>query len=106
MHCFTILAQVLGTASEAPKAPEEGFVPINFIWEQIIALNLVGALAFACFGVVCLLYGWRIFKILVTLSFALAGLFAGIIVNEKLIGGNAIWLGIIAAALMVVLSIP
>ena len=106
MDCITILAQAVEARSEAPEAPEEAFAPIKFIWEQIIALNLVEALTFICFGVVCVLYGWRIFKILVILCFGLAGLFAGIMVNEKLVGGNGIWLGIIGAALMAILSVP
>ncbi len=105
MYCFTILAQAVGNAAEAPQA-EEGLVPINFIWEQIIALNLVEALTFICFGVVCLLYGWRIFKILATISFALFGLFAGIQLNKLLIGGNQIWLGIIFMAIFAFLSVP
>ena len=105
MYCFTVLAQAVGNAAEAPQA-EEGLVPINFIWEQIIALNLVEALTFICFGVVCLLYGWRIFKILATISFALFGLFVGVQINKLLVGGNAIWLGIIFMAIFAFLSVP
>ena len=105
MYCFTILAQAVGTAAEAPEAAE-GLVPINFIWEQIIALNLVEALTFICFGVVCLLYGWRIFKILATISFALFGLFAGVQLNQLLVGGNEIWLGIIFMAIFAFVSVP
>ena len=103
MDFFAILAQA---DEPANQAAEEAFVPVDFIWEQITALNLIEALTFICFGVVCLFYGWRIFKILVTLSFGLAGLFDGIIVNEKLVGGNGMWLGIIGMVLMVVLSVP
>ncbi len=111
MDCITILAKTVETTNQTAQsaettAVEEGFLPINFIWEQITALNLVEALTFICFGVVCLLYGWRVFKILVILSFGLAGLLIGIIVNEKLVGGNGIWLGIIGMAIMAVLSVP
>lgn len=110
MDCITILAQTVETANQtaqsAETTAEEGFVPINFIWEQITALNLVEALTFICFGVVCLLYGWRVFKILVTLSFGLVGLLAGIVANEKLVGGNGIWLGMIGMAIMAALSVP
>ena len=112
MDCITILAQTVETANQTAQsaqttaAAEEGFIPINFIWEQIIALNLLEALTFISFGVVCLFYGWRVFKILVTLSFGLAGLFAGLMVNEKLVGGNGMWLGIIGIGLFAILSIP
>ena len=105
MYCFTILAQAFEIATEAPEAAE-GLVPIDFIWEQIIALNLVEALTFICFGVVCLLYGWRIFKVLATISFALFGLFAGVQINKLLVGGNEIWLGIIFMAIFAFVSVP
>jgi hypothetical protein len=105
MDCFTILAQGTEISKEATSS-EEGFMPINFVWEQITELSLVEALAFICFGVVCLLYGWRIFKILVTLCFALVGLFGGLLVNEKLVGGNGMWLGLMGLIMMAVLSLP
>jgi len=111
MDCVTILARTVETTNqttpgaETPAAPPEGFVPINFIWEQIIALNLVEALTFVCFGVVCVFYGWRVFKILVTISFALIGLFVGVWINRLLIGGNEMWLGIISMALFAFFSV-
>jgi hypothetical protein len=103
MNYLPILAQ---TSSAGESAPEGTFIPVSHIWEQITSLNPVAALTFICFGVVCLLYGWRVFKILVILSFALAGLVAGYIINEYLIEGNAVWLGIIGMVLMVIVSIP
>jgi hypothetical protein len=104
MDCFTILAQ--GTEISKDPVHEEGFMPINLIWVQITELSPVEALAFICFGVVCLLYGWRIFKILVTLCFSLVGLFGGLLINEKLVGGNGMWLGLMGLAMMAVLSLP
>jgi hypothetical protein len=106
MDSFTILARAAEPAMRTTEPVEEGIVPINFIWEQIVELSLVEALAFICFGVVCLLYGWRIFKILVTLCFALVGLFGGLMVNEKLVGGNGMWLGLMGVVMMGVLSLP
>lgn len=106
MDCVAILAQSFEPASRTTATTEEGFVPIVFIWEQISALNLIEALTFICFGIVCLLYGWRIFKILVTLCFSLVGLFIGLMVNEKLVGGNGMWLGLMGMIMMAVLSLP
>jgi len=106
MDCFVILARASENAREPSEAAKEGFVPIDFIWEQITALNLVEALTFVCFGVVCMLYGWRIFKILVTLCFGLVGLFGGIMLNEKLIDGKGVWLGLIGMVVMGLFSIP
>ena len=106
MDCVAILAQSFEPANRTTATTEEGFVPIEFIWEQISALNLIEALTFICFGIVCLLYGWRIFKILVTLCFSLVGLFIGLMVNEKLVGGNGMWLGLMGMIMMAVLSLP
>lgn len=106
MDSVTILAQAAESTMRTTQPAEEGFVPINFIWNQVVELSLVEALAFICFGVVCLLYGWRIFKILVTLCFALVGLFGGLMINEKLVGGNGMWLGLMGVVMMGVLSLP
>lgn len=102
MEPFTILALAAETAAETPQA--EG--AIDSIWEQITSLGLIEALTFISFGVVCLFYGWRVFKILVTISFALIGLFVGLYLNRTLIGGNAVWLGIICMVLFAVFFIP
>jgi len=106
MDSVTILARAAEPAMRTTESVEEGFVPITFIWEQIIGLSLVECLIFICFGVVCLLYGWRIFKVLVTLCFALIGLCAGLLLNEKLVGGNGMWLGLIGMVMMAGLSLP
>lgn len=106
MDFVFVFLQSVDSKAGSTAGAEEGFVPIEFIWEQISALNLIEALTFICFGIVCLLYGWRIFKILVTLCFALVGLFIGLIVNEKLVGGNGMWLGLMGMIMMAVLSLP
>jgi len=76
------------------------------IWQQIISLEKLEAFTFISFGVVCLFYGWRIFRILVAISFALIGLFVGIYTNNLLIGGSEIWLGFLCMILFAVFSIP
>ena len=102
MDCLTILAQAGETAAETPQAKEA----IDRILEQITSLGLIEALTFISFGVVCLFYGWRVFKILVIISFALFGLFLGVYANQTLIGGNSFWLGIIGMVLFAILSVP
>ncbi len=103
MDCLTILAQTVEASSSAAS---QTFDPINFVWSHITQLNLLEALTFVSFGTVCLFYGWRVFKILVTISFSLIGLFAGIKINELLVGGNNIWLGIICMAICAFFSVP
>jgi hypothetical protein len=101
-----ILAQAAGRAAEA-SAETERIVPIDFIWERITTLNFVEALMFISFGTVCLFYGWRVFKILVIISFAILGLCAGILISEKVNGVESQFLGgLIGLVGLAVLSIP
>ena len=105
MDCVAILAQAVGTASA--QAAEEAVVPIESFWAYITSLNLVEAITFMSFGVVCLFYGWRVFKILVVISFALLGLFLGISVTDKIVGLNSqLWGGLVGMVLLAVLSVP
>jgi hypothetical protein len=103
MDSFAILAQAAETAGETTQGK---VVPVDLIWQQVTSLGLLEALTFISFGVVCLFYGWRVFKILVIISFALIGLFVGVYTNRTLIGGNGVWLGIIAMVLFAVFSVP
>jgi len=106
MDYLTILAQAAKTTGpETAGAAEEGIVPIDLIWQQITSLGLVEALTFIAFGTVCLFYGWRVFKILVTICFGLIGLFVAVWAN-KYIEGQVIWLALVSVVLFAVLSIP
>ena len=105
MDCVTILAQAVETSS--PQAAEEAVVPMQTFWSYITSLNLVEAVTFISFGVVCLFYGWRVFKILVVISFALFGLFLGVSITDKIVGLNSqLWGGIVGMFLLAVLSVP
>ena len=105
MDCFTILAQAV--ESTGPEVVEEGFVPINSIWEQITSLGLLEALTFISFGAVCLFYGWRIFKVLVVINFGLLGLVLGITITDKIVGlNNQLVGGVVGLILLAVLSVP
>ena len=98
---FGILAQA-GTGSTG-----QSIVPVDLIWKQITSLELVEALTFLAFGSVCLLYGWRVFKILVVICFGLIGLVIGMSVS-----GQVVWLnnelagGLIGMGILAVLSVP
>jgi hypothetical protein len=105
MDCVTILAQAARTAG--PEAAEEAIVPMDLFWEQITSLSVLEALTFISFGVVCLVYGWRVFKMLVVISFGLLGLLLGITVSDKISGEDSHLLGgLIGLVLMAVLSVP
>lgn len=105
MDCITILAQAVETAS--PRATEEAVVPIESFWTYITSLNLVEAITFISFGVVCLFYGWRVFKVLVVISFALLGAYLGVGVTNKIVGlNNQFFGGMVGMVVLAVLSVP
>ena len=105
MDCVTILAQAVEAAG--PEAAEEAIVPMDLFWTQITSLGLLEALTFISFGAVCLVYGWRVFKMLVVISFGLLGLLLGITVSDKISGGDSQILGgLIGLGLLAALSVP
>ena len=58
-------------------------VPVDFIWEQISTLTWFQAVLAVSFGVVYLVYGWRIFKVLTVICFGLIGMFAGMMIGKN-----------------------
>jgi hypothetical protein len=99
-----VIYLLLAAAEGEPAGPRAAF--LNTMWKYISTLGLVEALTFISFGTVCLFYGWRIFKILVTICFGLLGLFLGIWANQQLIRGDVIWLSLICVIFFAVLSVP
>jgi hypothetical protein len=88
------------------QSEQQEIVPIDLIWKHVTSLDIVEAVTFIAFGTVWLFYGWRVFKILVTICFGLLGLFLGMYANERFIGGDSFWLGLICVVFFAVLSIP
>lgn len=106
MNCTVILAQAVETAGQT-QAAEETVVPIETIWTYITSLNPLEAITFISFGVVCLFYGWRVFKILVVISFAILGMGLGIVLAGKVGGDNNQILGGAAGfVVLAVISVP
>jgi len=105
MDCMTILAQAVEESS--PEAVEGAIVPIDWFWGQITSLNRLEALTFISFGVVCLFYGWRVFKVLVVINFGLLGLVLGMTVTQKIVGlNNQLMGGLVGMGVLAVLSVP
>jgi hypothetical protein len=106
MEPMTILAQAAEVTAEpaAELTAETDLIPVDLIWEQIAALSWLEAVLAISFGIVYMLYGWRIFKALVVICFGLVGLFGGIKVgqqfDEPLLGG------VVGLVLLAVLSVP
>jgi hypothetical protein len=105
MDYMTILAQVAETAGS--EGTEAGIVPIDLFWKQITSLGWLEALTFISFGVVCLFYGWRVFKVLVVINFGLLGLLLGMTITQRIVGlNNELAGGLIGMGVLAVLSVP
>ena len=104
-NVISILQSVLMAPAQSSQQAHT-VVPFDVLWEHVTTLDIVEALTFIAFGTVWLFYGWRIFKVLVTICFALLGTLLGIWANQQLIDGNSFWLGLIGAAVFATLSIP
>jgi len=92
-------------AETAPATTSSNFSmdpALNFVWEQITNLTWLQAVVGISFGMVYLLYGWRIFRILVVIAFALIGMFLGIMAGQKF--GSELMGGIMGVILFAVLS--
>jgi hypothetical protein len=101
------LVMLAQTTETAQTATTEAFAPVTWFWQQIISLELPGALMFISFGAVCLMYGWRVFRILVVISFALLGMVIGATAAAKITGANnQILGGFIGLVLFGALAMP
>ena len=88
MEYLTILAQA---AKSSPEPVIRVHTVLDSLWGQVTTLSWLQAIIAISFGMVYLLYGWRIFKVLVIICFGLMGLFAGISIgarfNSEILGG-------------------
>jgi hypothetical protein len=104
MDYVTILAQ---TAETTRDTAEHAVVPLGDFWQYIVSLNFLEAVTFISFGAVCLMYGWRVFKMLVVICFGLLGLGLGIMMGDMIQGANSqIWGGLIGLGLFAGISVP
>ena len=77
---------------------------LDYIWQQTSLLTWLQAVIGIAFGVIILMYGWKIYKTLTVIGFGLLGLFlgqwVGTLLQKPLPGA------IIGCALLVILAIP
>jgi hypothetical protein len=99
MNSF-LLAQA-GTSQASQDLHAEA---LAFIWQQITDLSWLHAVMAISMGIVYMLYGWRIFRVLVVICFGLAGMFLGIFAGRHF--GSTIWGGIVGLAVFAVVSVP
>ena len=77
---------------------------MNFIWQQITDLSWLHAVMAISVGIVYMLYGWRIFRVLVVICFGLAGMFLGIFAGRHF--GSTIWGWILGLVVFAAVSVP
>ncbi|MFA5553453.1 MAG: hypothetical protein WCZ89_00590 [Phycisphaerae bacterium] len=103
------LLTILATASETSRTTVRSgqIVPIDALWQQITSLGFLEALTFISFGVICIMYGWRVFKALVVIAFALIGMLAGVIIAKEISGDNhEVFGGLIGLLILGALALP
>ncbi len=106
MNFMSILAQVETTAPESTQVvPNVQVVPIDAIWNEVCCLTWLQAVLAVSFGIVYMLYGWRIFRILVVICFGLFGMWLGIKFGAKT-GNSEIWGGVLGLAVFAGASAP
>ncbi len=80
--------------------------PTDYIWNQIVSLSWLEAVFAISFGVVYLLYGWRVFKVLTVVASGLFGLFVGIEIGSFLGSTQMqLWAGIAGLVVLAVVSV-
>ncbi|HOM60206.1 MAG TPA: DUF4203 domain-containing protein [Anaerohalosphaeraceae bacterium] len=98
---WLLLAAAAGPASDGESLVRQ---TIDLLWEQITGLTWFQAVLAISFGVVYLLYGWRIFRVLVVISFGMIGMFAGMKAGEQF--GNLVVGGLAGTAIAAFLAVP
>jgi len=77
---------------------------LDCIWQQITILTWLQAVIGISFGIIVLMYGWRIYKALTVIGFGILGLYVGLGIGEQL--HKPIPGAIIGCTLLVILAIP
>ena len=77
---------------------------LDFIWQQATTLTWLQAVIGISFGVIILMYGWRIYKALTVIGFGLLGLYIGLWIGDQF--QKALPGAIVGGVLLVVLAIP
>jgi len=106
------LISLLAAATEPATAEAEPLFNLQatkqFLFDQISVMHWLHALLLLSVGVVYILYGWRIFRALVVISFGFIGMFLGMLAGDKIpMHDQAVfWGGLVGMILLAALAIP
>lgn len=107
---FNILALAAsGTEKVTTSATTEGGPlsnAIDIMWTHITQIERLQALTFIAFGVVCLFYGWRVFKALAIISFACIGILVGYYISQRIGSEDNPLLSIILSIVFGIVAVP
>ena len=81
-----------------------GRLPIDRFWDTIVNLSWLQAAVCVAFAAIYLIYGWRVFRVLVVINFAMFGLLAGRLLGAKL--GSPLWGGIFGTVALGIVTWP
>ncbi|MBN2842249.1 MAG: hypothetical protein JXM68_04115 [Sedimentisphaerales bacterium] len=97
IYNFNLLAQAASDADTAARGTPENannmIVTIDQIWTYLESLNWIQSMAAITIATIFLFYGYRLFRLLVTLNFVFAGMLLGRYIGGQL--GSAMWGGIL-----------
>jgi hypothetical protein len=93
-------------AAKSGTASGEVVVPqlVTDCWTRIASLAWPEAVLTIAFGMILLFHGWRIYKTLVVISFALIGLFMGMLIGDK--AGSALWGAVLGMVVLGFAAVP
>jgi hypothetical protein len=109
MSFFLILAQT----SKAPGQFDSTQVEygtryvlqaLDQIWQQATGLTWLPAVLAISFGIIPLMYGWRIYKVLTVIGFGLLGLYIGRLIGAQF--AKVILGSVIVSAVLMILALP
>jgi hypothetical protein len=104
INTFSLLAEATNAADQ--KAVQSTIIPVAKFWAHIQTIGIPESLMFIAFGIICLFYGWRIFKALTIMTFALFGLIIGVLISQKMGSPSNPILGIMLAIVLGIVSVP
>ena len=107
MDLISLLASVSEQAPAASPVFDVDEAKLS-LYELVSDLHWLYAMLLLSVGVVYLLYGWRIFRALVVISFGFIGMFLGMLSADKLSTNDhaLMWGGIIGMALFAAIAVP
>lgn len=106
-NIFFMLAQTARETTQEPAAGGYQTLPtltVDQIWGHLTSLNWTHSIGAITIASIFLLYGWRLFRLLVTLNFIFLGMLIGRFAGNHL--GSSMWGGLLGCIAAVTLPFP